>query len=181
MRTAATFCGSFRHLPHTPSTVSCSQMGQCIVAKYCSIVPYVCVCVCVCVCVWGGGGGTCDNGRGGYGPMWGGVWVWYVANLQFVWWFLRNVSWCSEHPWQFCVPVHTHTKQVTCSCIPPSLVSCPHAPPGKKWSGEQSWISWAYVAGFGFANGLFQLLTNTMSIGNIQIILTNWPSQYRLL
>ena len=30
-----------------------------------------------------------------------------------------------------------------------------------------------HVAGFGFANGLFQLLTNTMSIGSIQIILTN--------
>ena len=38
-RVVATFAGSFLHSRHTPSTVSCSQTGQCIVAKYCPIVP----------------------------------------------------------------------------------------------------------------------------------------------
>lgn len=38
-RVVATLAGFFLHCAHTPSTVSCSHTGQCIVAKYWPIVP----------------------------------------------------------------------------------------------------------------------------------------------
>ena len=61
--------------------------------------------------------------------------------------------------------------QMTRSPMPSSLVPRLHMPPGEKWSGEQSRISWAYYPNVVMANEIARSVIITRIIKNILLAL----------